>query len=224
MTFLLLRYSDLRRRAAEARSDELLTNAIPASIATRLKRGESHIAEAYPETTVVFADIASFTPWAQRTDPARVVALLDELFSRWDGLAQDHGVEKIKTVGDASMAVAGAPEPCGDHPQRALAFARSVLAAAADWRASNDLELEVRVGLASGPVVGGVIGRRRLLFDLWGGTVNTAARMESTGIPGRIHLAGSTRAQLGDIGVEPREIDVKGLGRMTTYLVANAAL
>ncbi len=224
VTFLLLRFSDLRRRAAEDRSDELLTNAIPASIATRLKRGESHIAEAYPETTVVFADIASFTPWAQRTDPARVVALLDELFSRWDGLAQDHGVEKIKTVGDAFMAVAGAPEPCGDHPQRALAFARSVLAAAADWRAANDLGLEVRVGLASGPVVGGVIGRRRLLFDLWGGTVNTAARMESTGVPGRIHLAGSTRAQLGDIGVEPREIDVKGLGRMTTYLVSNAVL
>ncbi len=172
----------------------------------------------------MFADIAGFTPWAHRTEPARVVALLDDLFSRWDGLAFDHGIEKIKTVGDAFMAVAGAPEPSGDHALRALAFARSILVATADWRAANDIDLEIRVGLASGPVVGGVIGRRRLLFDLWGGTVNTAARMESTGIPGRIHLAASTRALLGNVGVEPREIDVKGLGPMTTYLVANEGL
>ena len=119
------------------------------------------------------------------------------------------------------MAIVGAPEPCGDHAQRALAFAQSILAAAVDWRAANDIDLEVRVGLASGPAVGGIIGRRRLLFDVWGGTVNTVARMESTGVPGRIHLAASTRAQLGDIDAEPREIDVKGLGQMTTYLVAN---
>jgi len=222
IAFLLLRYTDIRRRAAEARSDELLTNAIPSSIATRLKHGEDRIAEAYPETTVVFADIVGFTPWSQRTDPARVVALLDDLFSRFDALAVEHGVEKIKTVGDAYMAVAGAPEPRADHAEAALAFARSILAEVADWRRANDLELEVRVGLASGPVVGGVIGQRRLLFDLWGDTVNTAARMESSGVPSRIHVAASTRELLGDPeAFEQRQVEIKGLGLMTTYLVVS---
>jgi len=221
ITFLLLRYTDVRRRAAEARSDELLTNAIPRSIAARLRHGESRIAETYPQTTIVFADIVSFTPWAQRTDPARVVALLDDLFSRFDVLVAEHGLEKIKTVGDAYMAAAGAPEARIDHAPAAVAFAQAALGAVAAWRRDNAIELEARVGLASGPVVGGVIGQRRITFDLWGDTVNTAARMESSGVPGRIHLAASTRALLDDaLELEERRIDVKGLGPMTTYLVA----
>ena len=223
ITFLLLRYTDLRRRQAEARSDELLTNAIPSSIATRLKHGEGRIAESYPATTVVFADIVSFTPWAQRTDPALVVTLLDDLFSRFDVLAAEHGIEKIKTVGDAYMAAAGAPEPCADHADAAIVFGRALLEEVADWRRVNDLDLEVRVGLASGGVVGGVIGRRRILFDLWGDTVNTAARMESSGVPGQIHLAASTRALLGDRYLfEERQVEVKGLGQVTTYLLADS--
>ncbi len=124
ITFLLLRYTDLRRRAAEARSEELLTNAIPAAIATRLKHGEERIAEAYAETTVLFADIVGFTPWAQRTAPDRVVALLDGLFSRFDELAARHGVERIKTIGDSYVAVVGAPEPRPDHAGAALELAR----------------------------------------------------------------------------------------------------
>ncbi len=219
ITFLLLLYTDLRRRAAEARSDELLTNAIPASIAARLKHGEDRIAESYPATTVVFADIVGFTPWAQRTDPGRVVALLDDLFSRFDALAAELGIEKIKTVGDAYMAAAGAPEARSDHAQAAVAFGRAILADVADWRSANELALEVRVGVASGPVVGGVIGRHRIVFDLWGGTVNTAARMESSGVPGRMHLAASTRELLGGDGFEERQVDVKGLGVLTTYLL-----
>jgi adenylate cyclase len=222
ISFLLLRYVDVRRRRAEARSDELLTNAIPRSIATRLRHGESRIAEAYPETTIVFADIAGFTPWAQRTDPARVVSLLDDLFSRFDRLAAEHGLEKIKTVGDAYMAAAGAPEPRPDHGPAAVSFAQAILGAVAEWRRENGLELEARVGLASGKVVGGVIGQRRITFDLWGDTVNTAARMESSGVPGRIHLAASTRALLDDaLEFEERRLDIKGLGPMTTYLVAS---
>jgi adenylate cyclase len=220
IVFLLLRYTDIRRRAAEARSDELLTNAIPPSIATRLRHGEERIAESYPETTVLFTDIVGFTPWAQRTDPARVVALLDDLFSRFDGLALEHGVEKIKTVGDAYMAAVGAPEARPDHAAVALRFAVAQMRAVAEWRDSNDIDLHVRTGLASGPVVGGVIGRRRILFDLWGDTVNTAARMESSGLPDRIHLAASTRSRLPEeLGLEMRQVDVKGLGPMTTYLV-----
>ena len=220
IVFLLLRYTDIRRRAAEARSDELLTNAIPPSIATRLRHGEERIAESYPETTVLFTDIVGFTPWAQRTDPARVVALLDDLFSRFDGLALEHGVEKIKTVGDAYMAAVGAPEARVDHAQVALGFAVAQMRAVGEWRDANDIDLHVRTGLASGPVVGGVIGRRRILFDLWGDTVNTAARMESSGLPDRIHLAASTRMRLAEsLDLEMREVDVKGLGPMTTYLV-----
>jgi adenylate cyclase len=220
IAFLLLRYTDVRRREAEARSEALLTNAIPASIAARLKHGEERIAEAYPATTVVFADIVGFTPWAQRTDPDRVVTLLDDLFTRFDSIAARHGIEKIKTVGDAYMAAAGAPQARADHAEAAIAFGRAVLLEIDDWRRSNDLDLQVRVGLASGSVVGGVIGRRRILFDLWGDTVNTAARMESSGLPGRIHVTAATRALLADrYAFEERRVDVKGLGQMTTYLL-----
>lgn len=221
ITFLLLAYVDTRRRAAEARSDELLTNAIPRAIATRLRHGESRIAESYPATTVVFCDIAQFTPWAAQTDAARVVDLLDDLFLRLDALAAEHGVEKIKTVGDAYMAVAGAPIPQADHAARGVAFGRGAVAAAEGWRVANGVALELRVGVASGPAVGGVIGRQRMLFDIWGSTVNTAQRMEASGVPGRVHLAASTRELLGGgLEVEPREVEVKGLGRMTTYLVS----
>jgi len=220
ITFLLLRYIDIRRRQAEARSEQLLTNAIPSSIAIRLKHGEERIAETYPATTVVFADIVGFTPWAQRTDPARVVALLDDLFSRFDMVAAEHGIEKIKTIGDAYMAAAGAPQARVDHADAAIAFARAILAEMSDWRLATQSALEGRVGVASGPVVGGVIGQRRILFDLWGDTVNTAARMESLGVPGRIHLAASTRELLTDgYAFEERRVEVKGLGEMKTYLL-----
>jgi Adenylate cyclase, family 3 (some proteins contain HAMP domain) len=221
VTFLLLRYTDIRRRKAEARSDELLTNAIPRSIADRLRHGESRIAESYPATTIVFTDIVGFTPWAQRTDPQRVVALLDDLFSRFDARAAELGVEKIKTVGDAYMAAAGAPQARDDHAGAGLAFGRAILEEVDAWRRANDIDLQVRVGLASGAVVGGVIGSRRIVFDLWGDTVNTAARMESSGVPSRIQLAGTTRALLGDgFAFEERQVDVKGLGPMTTFLLA----
>jgi len=222
ITFFLLRYTDLRRRAAEARSEELLTNAIPLSIAARLKHGDGRIADAYPETTVLFADLAGFTPWAGRTDPDVVVSFLDDLFSRFDALAAESGVEKIKTIGDSYMAVAGAPEARADHAVAALALARGMLGALAEARAPLGLSLEVRIGLASGPVVGGVIGQKRILFDLWGDTVNVASRMESSGVPGRIQVAPSTHALLRDAFTweERPPVDVKGLGVMTTYLLA----
>ncbi len=220
ITFLLLRYTDVRRRKAEARADELLTNALPASIAARLRGGETRIAEAYRETTVVFADIVEFTRWTSRTEPMRAVALLDELFSAFDAAASSLDLEKIRTVGDSYMAVAGAPEPRADHAAAGLELGRRLLARTADWRARNGLDLQVRVGLASGPVVAGVIGQRRVLFDLWGETVNLAARMESTGLPGRIQLAASSWALLRDrYRFEVREIDAKGIGPVPAYLL-----
>jgi adenylate cyclase len=222
VTFALLRYTDIRRRRAEARSEELLTNAIPVAIAARLKRGEMRIAESYPETTVVFADLAGFTPWARETDPARVVGFLDELFTRFDELAAEAGVEKIKTSGDAYTAVAGAPEPRPDHAAATMKLACGMLAALIEARDRFDVPLELRIGLASGPVVGGVIGQQRILFDLWGDTVNTASRMQSSGVPRRIQVAQSTRDLLRDsYEFEEREpVEVKGLGPMTTYLLA----
>jgi guanylate cyclase len=183
ITFALLRYTDVRRRRAEARSQDLLTNAIPRSIAARLQHGEVRIAESYPETTVLFADLAGFTPWARQIDAAHVVGFLDELFSRFDVLAAEAGVEKIKTIGDAYMAVAGAPEPRADHAAAAIRLARGMLDAADDAGRRRDAPLQLRIGLASGPVVGGVIGHQRILFDLWGDTVNTASRMQSSGSP-----------------------------------------
>jgi class 3 adenylate cyclase len=220
IVFGMLLYSDRRRRDAEARSEALLTNAIPASIARRLKRGEQRIADIYPETTILFADLAGFTPWARGMQPARVADALDGLFSRFDRLVKHHGMEKIKTIGDAYMAVSGAPEPRADHAPTALRVALEMLAAAHEWRGTDDVPLELRIGLASGSVAGGVIGEQRILFDLWGDPVNEAARMESTGVPGRIQIAGSTRRLLGDDRpLEPREVDVKGMGVLSTYLV-----
>ena len=221
IVFALLLYSDRRRRDAEARSEALLTNAIPESIARRLKRGEQRIADIYPETTVLFADLAGFTPWARATDPGRVVAALDGLFSRFDRVLARAGMEKIKTIGDAYMAVSGAPEPHPDHAATGLEVALEMLDAAGEWRRTEDVPLAVRIGLASGPVAGGVIGEQRILFDLWGDPVNEAARMESTGEPGHIQLAESTRRLLPDDDrhYEAREVDVKGMGAMRTYLV-----
>ena len=218
--FFLLRYSERRRREAQARADELLTNAIPLSIATRLKRGEERIADAYPETTVLFADLAGFTPWARQTDPDRIVSALDALFSRFDEFAAEYGVEKIKTIGDEYMAVAGAPEPRADHAAAAANLGLAMLRTMDEAREPLLLPLELRIGLASGPVVGGVIGQRRLLFDLWGDTANTAARMQSSGVPGRIQVAPSTWERLrAAFTFEERTVEVKGIGAMTTYLL-----
>lgn len=219
IVFLLLRWTDGRRRDAEARSHALLTNVLPAAIAARLRQGEERIAEAYPETTVLFADLVGFTPWANRTDPATIVELLDDLFTRYDALVDAAGVEKVKTVGDAYMAVAGAPQPRDDHAAVALEVARQMLHTLATWREDRGVEMETRIGLASGPVVAGVIGRRRLLFDLWGDTVNTASRMQSHGVPGRIQLAEATRLRLPNVEAEARDVEVKGLGTLRAYLV-----
>lgn len=220
IVFGMMLYSDRRRREAEARSDELLTNAIPAPIARRLRRGEQHIADVYAETTVLFTDLVEFTPWAQRNDPTRVAEVLDDLFSRFDLVVAATGLEKIKTIGNSYMAVSGAPERRADHAQAALAAALGILEAVNKWQTAEGVPLKIRIGLASGPVAGGVIGDRRILFDLWGDTVNTAARMESNGVPGTIQMAESTKRLIGEqVQLTRREIDVKGIGPMATYVV-----
>jgi adenylate cyclase len=174
---------------------------------------------------VLFADLAGFTPWARVTDPRQVVAALDGLFSRFDRVLAKAGMEKIKTIGDSYMAVSGAPEARADHAATALAVALEMLEVVDEWRRAEDLPLDVRIGLASGSVAGGVIGEQRFLFDLWGDPVNEASRMESTGESGHVQLAESTRRLLPADGhrFEPRQVEVKGMGSMRTYLLGRVS-
>ena len=217
----MLWYSVRARDAALANSERLLLNVLPASIAERLKHHEGRIAEAHDEVTVLFADVVDFTSFAERTPPDRVVGVLDEVFSAFDDLARRHGLEKIKTIGDAYMVVAGLPEARPDHAEAMADMALDMQADLGRLCESLEFDLSIRIGMASGPVIAGVIGRRKFIYDLWGDTVNTASRMESNGLPGRIQVTEATFERLrGRYGFEERgEIEVKGKGRLRTYLL-----
>ncbi len=203
------------------RSERLLLNVLPASIAERLKAGEEPIADSLPEVTVLFADIVGFTQLSSRTSPEELVAILNELFRRFDALAERHGLEKIKTIGDAYMAAAGLPTPQPDHAARAADMALGLLAAIEDLNRERGWGLGVRVGLHSGPLVAGVIGKQKFSYDVWGDTVNTASRMESHGAPGKVQVSAATQAYLeGAFVLEGRgELEVKGKGPMRTWFL-----
>jgi class 3 adenylate cyclase len=211
--YLLLQYFVRQRELEHRRSERLLLNVLPAPIAARLKQHEEVIADRFDEATVLFADIVDFTPRSAALPPERVVELLDEVFTAFDRMAEERGLEKIKTIGDAYMVAGGIPEPRPDH---VLAVAQMGLAMI---RATDGVEL--RIGIDSGPVVAGVIGRRRFIYDLWGDTVNTASRMESHGVPGRIQVTERVMRRLEDRFVfEPRGmIEVKGKGPMPTWFL-----
>jgi class 3 adenylate cyclase len=219
--FVLVSYFVRAREAEHERSEALLLNILPAPVARRLKRTPGVIADAYPEASVLFADIVGFTELTERLEPERLIALLDRVFTAWDGLAAVHGLEKIKTVGDAYMAVAGVPHERADHARAAVAMALEMPAALAACSDAVTGPLELRVGIDSGPVVAGVIGRTKFIYDLWGDTVNTASRMESTGEPGRIQVTARTAERLGEMpGLHERgSIAVKGKGPMATFLL-----
>ena len=223
--YLLLQYFVRAREAALGRSERLLLNVLPAPIAERLKRDSGVIAEHHDEVTVLFADVVDFTPFVERTAAARVVTVLDEIFSAFDGLAERHGLEKIKTIGDAYMAVAGVPEPRPDHAEAAAAMAIDMLVALRRLCEPLGLALDIRIGLDTGPVIAGVIGRRKFIYDLWGDTVNTASRMESHGLPGRIQVTRATYDRLqGRYRFEERGlIDIKGKGPLPAYLLVDRA-
>jgi class 3 adenylate cyclase len=190
--YLLLQYSVRARDAALAQSDGLLLNVLPRPIAERLKRDPGVIAERYDEVSVLFADVADFTPFAERTSPERLVGVLNEVFSAFDVLTERHRLEKIKTIGDAYMVAGGLPEPRADHAEAIAALAVDMQAELARVCEALGLGLEIRIGIDSGPVVAGVIGRRKFIYDLWGDTVNTASRMDSHGVPGRILVPAAT--------------------------------
>ncbi len=221
----LVVFIDGERLRAKAESDALLLNVLPRSIADRLKGGERVIADHYDEVTILFADVVDFTPFAARETPARVVAVLDEVFNRFDTLAERHGLEKIKTIGDAYMVIAGAPEPRPDHASVIVDMALEMLSVAALTESTPGNPLRLRIGVASGPAVAGVIGHRKFSYDVWGDAVNLASRMESTGIPGEIQVAASTWRMCADrYPFRPREVEVKGLGTLQTYLLDPAAM
>jgi guanylate cyclase len=209
-------------RGEHERAENLLLNILPGSIAERLKARPETIADGFREVSVLFADVVEFTPRAEKLAAAEVVGLLDRLFSHFDELAERYDLEKIKTIGDAYMVAAGVPDPRPDHAQALAHLALDMVESVAPGGAVGDLGLELRIGLNSGPVVAGVIGRKRFLYDLWGDAVNTASRMESQGTPGRIQITRATYELLkADFVCEPRgTVPVKGKGDMETwYLV-----
>ena len=202
------------------KSELLLLNILPAPIADALKEGQGTVADAYHGASVLFADIVGFTPLSERIEAHELVRRLNRLFSRFDDLVAEHGVEKIKTIGDAYMVAAGVPVASEDHAPTLVKFALAMQEVARTNRDFGEA-LFLRIGIHSGPVVAGVIGRTRFIYDLWGDTVNTAARMESHAPTGEIQISRATRDLLADgFRLEPRGvIDVKGKGPMEVFLV-----
>ena len=213
----------------QKKSEHLLLNILPETVANRLKEQPTTIAEAFGEVTVLFADIVGFTELSSRVSPQELVALLNRIFSAFDELAEKHGLEKIKTIGDAYMVVGGLPNPRKDHAEAIIKMALDMQQAINKFNLETNSNCNIRIGINTGPVVAGVIGIKKFIYDLWGDTVNIASRMESHGIPGNIQISQSTYEQVKDIfqdkfkdeyKLESRGlIDIKGKGEMQTYLV-----
>jgi class 3 adenylate cyclase len=202
-------------------NEALLLNILPGEIASRLKTGEASIADAFADVTVLFADLVGFTVMSGEIPAAEVVDLLNGLFTRFDEAAGELGIEKIKTIGDCYMAVCGLPRPCADHAERMARMALRMAAATRQYGVERGKNLQIRIGLHSGPVVAGVIGARKFIYDLWGDTVNLASRMESTGVPGQIQVTRIVYERLKPgFEFESRgAIAVKGKGEIETWLL-----
>jgi len=221
IAFVLLASFVRQIETEHARAESLLLNVLPKAIARRPKAGPGIIAAAYDQATILFADVVNSTPLTSSLSAREVVALLDEYVTHFDDLARRYGVEKIRTIGDNWMGVAGVPNSHADHAECAARLALEMLAFVQTRRASEQLGLDFRIGLNSGPVVGGVIGRDKFVFDIWGDAVNLASRMESTGVPGRIQVGPATHMLLKEQFVfEPRgRVSVKGKGEIETWFL-----
>jgi class 3 adenylate cyclase len=207
--------------AEKARAEELLLNVLPASIAERLKRGQRPIADGFPRVSVLFADIVGFTKMSERVTPVELVDRLNRMFSSFDDLADKLKLEKIKTIGDAYMVAGGLHSHEYDHAQTIAEMALGMQRRALEFSRDFGEDLSIRIGIHTGPVVAGVIGKRKFIYDVWGDTVNTASRMESHGEPGTVHVTEETRQLLKDMYIlTPRgEITVKGKGAMRTWFL-----
>jgi class 3 adenylate cyclase len=212
-------------QAEREKSDRLLLNILPQSIADRLKAGETMIADHFDCATVLFADLVGFTPLSRTMPPLALVELLGDIFTRFDELAAELGIEKIKTIGDAYMVAAGVPVPRSDHAPAAATLALRLRSALRELNAARGTDLHLRTGLHSGPLAAGIIGRDKFAYDLWGDTVNTASRMESSAPPDIIHLSAATAALLGPpFTLEPLgATTIKGIGTMETWRLTGVA-
>jgi len=213
------------RDAAQERVEALLLNILPGEVAERLQHDPSTIADHFDEVSILFADVVDFTPMSSRLDAREVVGLLDRLFTSFDDLVDRFDVEKIKTIGDCYMVAAGVPRHRPDHAQALASLALEMRECARTCLPeSNTYDLRLRIGISSGPVVAGVIGRRRFLYDLWGDTVNMASRMESHGTPNAIQITRSTWELIADeFETEPRGlVEVKGKGEVETWMLVGA--
>jgi class 3 adenylate cyclase len=210
---------EIQRKNEE--NERLLLNILPGPIADRLKQGEETIADNFPEVTVLFADIVGFTALSGSVSPDDLVKMLNQLFTAFDDSAHRLGIEKIKTIGDCYMAVAGLTVELDDPPVAMVEMALEMHRAIDQFNALHGTSLQIRIGINCGPVVAGVIGKSKFIYDLWGDTVNLASRMESHGVAGQIHVSEAVYNRVkGRFRVEPRgNIEIKGKGPMPTYLV-----
>ncbi len=216
-----LRQANQQLAVEKEKSERLLLNILPESIAQRLKEGHNSIADGFAEVTILFADLVNFTQLSQRVSPSELVLLLNEIFSAFDHLTERHSLEKIKTIGDAYMVAGGLPTPLANHAEAVAEMALDMQQEIAQFNARHRQALNIRIGINTGPVVAGVIGTRKFIYDLWGDTVNVASRMESHGIAGKIQVTDATYERLHHrYTFESRgSIQVKGKGDMVTYLL-----
>ena len=205
----------------QLKTEKLMLNILPKPIADRLKKGEKNIAGSYPESPVLFSDLVGFTKMSSEKTAGQLVELLNSLFTKFDQRAEHLGLEKIKTIGDAYMAVGGIPIPRADHAEIVADMALGMFIDLKEFNDAYGMTLNMRIGINSGPVVAGVIGFTKFSYDLWGNTVNTASRMESTSVEGRIQISPSTQALLqSSFNLEERELmECKGLGKIMTYFL-----
>ncbi|MGJ4788223.1 adenylate/guanylate cyclase domain-containing protein [Leptospira koniambonensis] len=220
LTFFSLYYFISKNKQEHDRAENLLLNILPEPIAERLKHNPSTIADGYKMVSILFADIENFTVISQKVSPETLVHFLNDVFSHFDLLAEKYGMEKIKTIGDAYMAVSGIPIWNERHAEAAMKMAVEMQKFVKTLHDPSGKPLRMRIGIHSGPVVAGVIGKKKFAYDLWGDAVNTASRLESHGVPGRIQISETTYDLLEDTSqIEIRRlIDVKGKGEMRTYL------
>ena len=205
----------------QMKTEKLMLNILPRPIAERLKRGEKNISGSYPDVTILFSDLVGFTKMSSKTTATELVKLLNDLFTRFDVRAEALGLEKIKTIGDAYMAVGGLPIPRPDHAALCAEMALGMFEDLKNFNQENNAELNMRIGMNSGPVVAGVIGFTKFSYDLWGNTVNTASRMESTSQHGRVQVSPSTYEALKDAYdfEDAGLMECKGLGEIRTHLL-----
>lgn len=206
-------------QAEREKSDKLLLSILPQPVALRMKSGETNIADSYSDVTVLVADVVGFSSLSAHISPEQIVLLLNEIFSAFDLLVEKQGLERIKTIGDAYMVAGGLSFPRPDHAQASAQLALNLQAEVERLNQEYDTSVRLRIGICTGPVVAGVIGRRRFAYDLWGETVTLACRLESTGQPGRIQIAESTYERVKSIyKFRPKhQVDVKGLDVVTAY-------